>query len=85
MTFVSCSLSDLVENFSEGIHKIKCKYWHDNKKSEIKYKDCECYLEYTNVKDELLIYRCLCCNGNYQKKVWWRLKEAICYYYTYIF
>ena len=84
MTFVSCSLSDLVENFSEGILKIKCKYWHDNKKSEIKYKDCECYLEYTNVKDELLIYRCLCCNGNYQKKVWWRLKEAICYY-TYIF
>ena len=32
-----------------------------------KYKDCECYLEYTNVKDDLTVYKFLCCNGNYQK------------------
>ena len=47
------SLSNLVENLSEGIHKTKCKYRHDNKKSkkyQIKYKDSECYLEYLNTK-----------------------------------
>ena len=27
-------LSNLVEKFSEGIHKIKCKYRHDDKKCE---------------------------------------------------
>ena len=36
------SLSDIVNNFAEGIHKIKCKGGHDNKKCktyQIKYKD----------------------------------------------
>ena len=65
--FISCSLSNLVENLSEGIDKIKRKYRHNNEKCEIQYKDCECNLEYTNVKDELLIYKCLSCKGNYKK------------------
>ena len=46
--------SNLVDNPAEGIHKIKCKQGHDNNKCEtcgIKYKDCKCCLEYTNVKD----------------------------------
>ena len=46
--FIARSLSNLVDNLAEGIHKIKCKYGHDNKKyetCEIKYKDCECALE----------------------------------------
>ena len=34
----------------------------------IKYKDCECCLEYTNVNDDLIVYKCLCCTRNYQKK-----------------
>ena len=28
---IASSLSTLVDNLSEGIHKIKCKYRHDNK------------------------------------------------------
>ena len=30
--FITSSLSSLVNNLSEGIHKIKCKYGHDDKK-----------------------------------------------------
>lgn len=26
-----------------------------------------CYLEYINVKNNLIVYRCFCCNRNYQK------------------
>ena len=29
------SLSNLVNNLSEGIHKIKCKFGHDDKKCEL--------------------------------------------------
>ena len=46
--FVASSLSNLVNNLSEGIRKIKCKYRQDDKKCEtcrIKYKNCECFLE----------------------------------------
>ena len=48
---MASSLSNLVNNLSEEIHKIKCKYEHDHKKCEtcrIKYKYCDCFLEYTN-------------------------------------
>ena len=31
---VNDSLSNLVDNFAEGIHKTKFKYRHDNKKGE---------------------------------------------------
>ena len=37
---MASSLSNLVNNLAEEIHKIKCKYGHDNKKREtcgIKY------------------------------------------------
>ena len=64
------SLSNLVNNLAGGIHKIKCKYRHDNKKCEtglIKYKNCECCLEYTNVKSYIIEYKCLSCNKKYQK------------------
>ena len=47
------SLSNLANNPSESIHRIKCKYGHDNKKYEtcrIIYKNCECFLEYTNLR-----------------------------------
>ena len=49
---------------------MKYKCGHDNKKPEecgIKYKDCKCYLEYTIVKVDLIVYKCLCCNKNYEK------------------
>ena len=32
--FIASSLSNLVNNLSEGIHKIKCKYGHDDKKCQ---------------------------------------------------
>ena len=48
--FISSSLSILVDNLAEEIHKIKCT-------------DCDiCCLEYTNTKDDLIEYKCLCCN-----------------------
>ena len=62
------SLLNLVHNLSEGIHKIKCKYRHNNKKCETcgtKYKYF--FGEYTNLKDELIEYKCLYCNKNYQQ------------------
>ena len=33
-SFMASTLSNLVNNLSEGIHRIKCKYEHDNKKYE---------------------------------------------------
>ena len=33
----------------------------------MKYKDFECCLEYTSVKDNLIEYKCVCCNKNCQK------------------
>ena len=38
--FMASSLSNLVNNLSQGIHRIKCKFGHDDKKCEtckIKY------------------------------------------------
>ena len=40
---MASSLSNLANNLSEGIHRIKCKFGHDDEKSEtcrIKYKYC---------------------------------------------
>ena len=54
---MASSLSNLVNNLSEGIHKIKCKYEHNDEKCEtcgIKCKYYDCFLEYTNFKDDLI-------------------------------
>ena len=72
------SLSNLVNNLSEGIPRIKCKFGHDDKKwgtCGIKYKYCECFLEYTNFKDDLIQYKYLCCNKSYQRTFHENLKE----------
>ena len=76
--FMASSLSNLVNNLAEEIHKIKCKYGHNDKKCEtfgIKYKDSECCFEYINFKDDLMKYKCLCSNKNYLKKVAENLKK----------
>ena len=44
MRFMTTSLSNLVDNPTERIHKIKCK-------------DCNCLLEYESVKDNLIKYK----------------------------
>ena len=45
---MASSISNLVHNLSEGIHKIKCKYGHDDKRCEtcgVTYAVCDCFLE----------------------------------------
>ena len=53
-TFISTSLSKLVDNLSEGLHNDKCK-------------DCKAYFDYMTTKDEKLIFRCFSCKKNYEK------------------
>ena len=69
---MTSSLSNLVNNLSEGILKIKCKYGHDDKKCKtcrIKYKCCDCFTEYKNFKDDLIVQKLLYCNKNYELKL----------------
>ena len=40
-------------------------------------KYCDCFLEYKNFKDDLIEYKCLCCNKNYQHKFDEKLKERV--------
>ena len=54
--FMANSLSSLVDNLVEGIHKIECK-------------NCDCFLEYESVKDNLIKYKCLSWNKDYLNKL----------------
>ena len=77
------SLSNLVNNFSEGIYRMNCS---DDKKCKtcgIKCKFCDCFLECTNFKEDLIEYKCSCCNKNYQHKFNEKLMER--FYNTYKF
>ena len=52
--------------------KNKSKSGQYDKKYEtcgIKYKDPDSFLEYTNFKNDLIRYKCLCCNKNYKKRL----------------
>ena len=83
---MTSSLSNLVNNLSERIHRSKCKFGHGDTTCErygIKYKYCNCFLEYTNFKDNLIEYKCLRCNKNYQHKFDKKLKEP--FFNTYKF
>ena len=74
--FMASSLLNLLNNLFEGLYRIKCKLKHDDKKCEtcrIKYKYCDCFLEYTNFKDDLIEYKC--CSKSYQRKLDENLKE----------
>ena len=53
---MASSLSNLLDNLAEGIHKIKCK-------------DCNFFLEYENANENLINYKCLSCYTNYSKKI----------------
>ena len=84
--FIASSLSNLVNNLSEGIHKIQCKHGHYDNRCEtcgIEYKNWDCFLEYTNFKDNLIEYKCLCYNKNYQQKFDEKLKERFLNTYTF--
>ena len=60
--FRTSSLSNLVNNlFLKEFTKRK----HDDRKCEIcgiKFKDCDCCLEYRSVANNLIEWECLCCN-----------------------
>ena len=43
--------------------------------SEIKYKYCDCFLEFINFKDNSIECKCLLCNKNCQRKFDEKLKE----------
>ena len=65
--FMVSSLSNLVNNLSKGINRIKCKLRHDDEKRKTytsKYKYCDCFLDYRNFKDDLIEYKSLFCNKN---------------------
>ena len=69
--FMASSLSNPANNLSEGIPRIKCKYGYDDKKREIcgiTYEVCDCFLEYTTLKDDLIERKCLCRNKSLMKK-----------------
>ena len=57
--FKATSLSYLVDNLAERMYKIKFKNEQDNKK--------DFFLEWTVFKDNLIEYKYLCYNKNYQK------------------
>ena len=59
---MATSLSNLVDSLTEGIHKIKCK-------------DCDFFLEYESVKNNLITYKCLSSNKDYSKKIDEELKK----------
>ena len=52
--FMSSSLSNLVDNLSEGLHNDRCI-------------DCKTCLDYMTTKDEQLIFRCFECKRKYKK------------------
>ena len=54
--FMTISLSNLTDNLTERIHKIK-------------FKGCDCFLEYESVKDNFIKYKCLSCNKDYWNKL----------------
>ena len=61
---MTTSILNLVDNLTEGINKTKCK-------------DCDCFLEYESVKDNLTKYKCSYCNKNYSNKIDKELKKKL--------
>ena len=85
--FMAGSLTNLVNNISEGIHRIKCKFGHDDKKCEtcgIKHKHCDCFLEYKILKDDLIEYNCSTRNKKYQIKFDEKLKQILFNTYNFL-
>ena len=60
---MASSLSNLVNNTSEEAHRVKCICGRNDGKCEtcgIKYNHCDCFLEYTDFKDDLTEYKYSC-------------------------
>ena len=61
---MASSLSNIVNNLAEAIHKSK-------------WKDCDCFLEYESVTDNLIKHKCLSCNQDYSNKLDQNIEKAI--------
>ena len=61
---MASSLSNLADDLTEEIHKINCK-------------DCDCFLKYKSVKENLIRYECLSCNKDYSNKLDEKLKKRL--------
>ena len=59
---MASSLSNRLDNLAEGVHNIKCKEYG-------------CFLEYENVKDDLIEYKCLSCNKDHSNKLGEKFKK----------
>ena len=59
---MASSLSNLVDNLTEEIHKITCN-------------DCNCFLDYESANDNSTNHHCLTCNKNHSKKTDENLKN----------
>ena len=85
---MASSLSNLVNNLAEGIHEMKFKYRHDNEKC----KNCRLNANiastlkvlYTDVKDNLILHKCLFCNKNNQKTFYENLKKPFLIYINFL-
>ena len=58
---MASSLSNLDNNLSKKIHKNKCNYENYDKNCEecrVKYKYCDCFLEYTHFRYNLIEHKC---------------------------
>ena len=78
--FMASSLSNLVNDLSKEIQRIKSKLGNDDEKCKTcctKNINCNCFLECTNFKDDLIKYRCSSCNKSSQRKFDKKLKERI--------
>ena len=56
--FMASSSSNLINNLSVGVHRIKCKFGHDDKKCGtwgIKCKYCDCFLEYISFNTNVCV------------------------------
>ena len=52
---MASSISNLVNNLSEGIHRINCKYGRDKCEAcKIKYNYYDCFFKYKSFKDDLI-------------------------------
>ena len=70
-SFMASTLSSFVNNLSVGIHKIKRKHGHDDKKC------LTCGIKYTNLKDVLAEYKCSSLRKNHQQTFDEKLKELL--------
>ena len=60
--FMTTSLSNIVDNLTEGLQKMMCK-------------DCEWFLENESVKDNSTKYKHLSCSEDYSNKIYEELKK----------